>query len=404
MATGSQLQPGRSMLPDSTSFLAYPSWEGESLAFTPWPKAEVQQSLPHTVPQGLAEAVRHQRTAFREIATGWVTEFRQSPDAQEAVAIALGLSGDRAAIDALQRARLLAREPEDRLRLAASEVWARIKFSIPTDVEDIQAARAMADSLLEARDRQHPLQPRMLASLAALTGRAELAASLSSDARVVDEWGLEPALAQAPVPAFFVFASLGGPCDTLRTLEQAVARSIERSASPSERIGLSLFALAYPASFAFPDCQLGSITTLAGHGDKLINAQDAILRGDTAGVRANLTDIQDSRANARQLPEILTLDALYPEAQLIARIGDRQAAIRWLDPTLGALARVAPQIFADALRAGPLVRALAFRADLAARVGDTAGARQYASIVVALWSDADPFLQETVERMRRLLR
>ncbi|HSM15502.1 MAG TPA: serine/threonine-protein kinase, partial [Gemmatimonadales bacterium] len=401
MATGNQLQAGRSLRPDSARFLAYPSWQADSLAFTPWPEGEVQQGLPRTVPQGLAAAVWHQRSAFHEIATSWVTDFPQSPDAQEAVAIALGLSGDRAALGALRRARSLAREPEDRLRLAASEVWAEIKFSIPSDADGVRAARALADSLLEARNRQHPLEPRVLASLAALTGRARLAATLSSDERIVQEWGLPPALAQAPLPAFFVFAALGGPCDTLRTLERSVALSIERSASPPHA-GLTLFALAYPATFAFPDCRLESISTLAGREDNLLNAQAAYLREDTAAVRRILSGIQNGRRNARQMPEVLTLDALYPEAALLAGMGDRQAAISWLDPTLGALARVAPQIFADALRAGPLVRALALRADLAASVGDTTGARRYANIVVVLWSDADPFLQETVERMRRL--
>jgi hypothetical protein len=275
-----------------------------------------------------------------------------------------------------------------------------IKFSIPTDLEGVHAARVLADSLLEARAGRDPLEPRMLASLAALTGRARLAATLSQDQRVVEEWEL-PAHLASTVPAFFVFAALGGPSDTLRALEQAVAQALEQSGMAAS---LQMFALAYPATIAFPDHPLESISALAGNDDILVDAQAAYLRGETDTVRALLMRIQETRGPALRLPEVLTLDALFPEASLLAALGDERAAIDWLDPTLGTLARTGPQLFADALGAGPLVRALALRAELAASVGDTAGARRYASIVVALWSDADPFLQEAVERMRRLLR
>jgi hypothetical protein len=277
-----------------------------------------------------------------------------------------------------------------------------IKFSIPTDLEGVHAARVLADSLLEAQARQDPLEPRMLASLAALTGRARLAATLSQDHRVVDEWGL-PAPLASTVPAFFVFAAMGGPSDTLRALEQAVSIAVVQSGTPASRVSLQMFALAYPATIAFPDYPLESISALAGKGDNLVDAQAAYLRGEPDTVRAILMRIQATRGPALRLPEVLTLDAVFPEASLLAALGDERAAIAWLDPTLGTLARTGPQLFADALRAGPLVRALALRAELAASVGDTAGARRYASIVVALWSDADPFLQEVVSRMRRLL-
>jgi len=398
MASGNTLQAGRGLPPnDSIRFLAYPSWEGDSLAFVPFPKGEVD------VPRTLGDAVRHQRKAFSEIATSWVTDFPQSPDAHEALAIALELLGNRAALDTLRRARRLATDPQTQLRIAATEAWMQIKFSIPADLEGVRSARALVDSLLAARAGQDPLEPRLLASLAALTGRARLAATLSQDPRVVREWGEVPTLLAQTLPAFFSFAALGGPSDTLRVLERAVAQAIEQSGTPASRASLEMFALAYPATIAFPNHRMESIATLAGNGDSLVDAQAAYLSGDTSTVRTILKLIKQGRSNAQGLPEALSIDALFPEAALLVALGDEQAAIDWLDPTLGALAMTAPQIFADALRAGPLVRALALRAELAARVGDTAGARRYASIVVALWSDADPFLQEVVERMRRLL-
>jgi len=48
------------------------------------------------------------------------------------------------------------------------------------------------------------------------------------------------------------------------------------------------------------------------------------------------------------------------------------------------------------------VRMMAFRADLAAARGQVAIAQRWGSAVAALWSGADPALQPTATRMRRL--
>jgi hypothetical protein len=100
----------------------------------------------------------------------------------------------------------------------------------------------------------------------------------------------------------------------------------------------------------------------------------------------------------------LTLDALFPEAWLLAALGKPREAIDWLDPTLGTLSASAPQAFVDPARAGALVRAMVLRADLAERVGDRAGAARWARIVTVLWANADSFLQPSVQRMDRLAR
>ena len=131
----------------------------------------------------------------------------------------------------------------------------------------------------------------------------------------------------------------------------------------------------------------------------MLDGQAAFLRGDTAAVRRLFAELQTAR---RHLPPAqLTLDALYPEAWLLAALGDEKAAITWLDPTLVSLLSTPPEVFTDPARAGSLVRAMALRADLAERVGDHAVAARWAAAVAAFWSDADPFLQPLVRRMRR---
>ena len=101
-------------------------------------------------------------------------------------------------------------------------------------------------------------------------------------------------------------------------------------------------------------------------------------------------------------PADVTLDALYPEAQLLAMLGDPQSAIAWLDPTLAALSSADPYAFADPVRAASLVRAMVLRADLADHAGDHSAARTWAGAVGVLWSNSDPFLRSVTRRMQAL--
>jgi hypothetical protein len=132
----------------------------------------------------------------------------------------------------------------------------------------------------------------------------------------------------------------------------------------------------------------------------LLSADVALQRGDTAGARTILARLAATR-KAFALPE-LTLDAVYPEAWLLSATGDSAAAIAWLDPTLARL-RLSSSLV-DPVRAAVLVRAMAFRAELASRTGDARTAKLWASAVVELWSGGDTFIQPLVARMRELAR
>lgn len=388
---------GRALPPDTMTFLAYPSWQGDSLAFVPYPTQRFQGA--EVVPGGLGLAVRRERELFHDIATAWVTAFPQSPDAVEAVAVSLGMLGDPTALDTLRRARRLATTAEQNTRLAGAEVWMRLKFSVPSDVAGLRLARALADSVLRARPAPTGREPVVLASLAALTGRAMLAAALSRSPASVADWVIPGPLEHTAGP-LLVFAALGGPLDSLVALERQTDSVIDhRFVAPMQQEARTHW-LGRPAAVAFPTYRFTSLEKLVGGGYDLVDAEAALVRGDTVATQRIFADLAVAR---RALPVAdLSMDALYPETWLLASLGDTQRAIKWLDPTLGALPASAPETFFDAANAGALVRAMALRAELADQTGDRVTAKRWATIVATLWSDADPFLESVVRRMQRL--
>ncbi len=391
------LRQGQAVARDTMRFAAFPSLQGDTVAFVPWPIGELARS--QTTPQATALAVRRERQLFHQIATGWVTAFPHSADALEALAISLEMLGDPGALDTMRRARAFATTPDARVRIAVAEVWMRVRFSIPSDLANVRAALALADSVLEEFPRVDAPEPLLLTSLATLTGRARLAAAYSAQPEAAAEWGVPGPLARSALP-LLTLAALGGPAESLRVLEQSVDSAIDHALAPPLRSSVRLEWLARAATLAFPDYRFRSLAKLTGAGDYLLDAEAAFARGDTTAVRQMFSELQV----ARQLrpPADLALDALYPEAWLRAGIGDDRGAIAWLDPTLAALSATDPETFADPTRAPSLVRSLALRAELADRTGDRVSAVRWAAVVVALWSNADPFLQPLVLRMRRL--
>ncbi len=391
------LRAGRAVPPDTTVFAAYASWQGDTLAFVPYPLQQFGQST--VVPKNAGLAVRHQRELFHDIATAWVTAFPKSADAMEALAISLDLLGDPSALDTLRRARSMVRGPEEGLRAANAEVWMRVRFFTPADLGNIRAARGLADSLLDGSSSGEAREPLLLAALAALTGRAALGATLTRSPSASADRGVPPALTRTALPLLF-FAALGGPVDSIERLERQVDSAIEASIPATQRLRARLEWLARPATLVFSDFRLETLPKLFGTGDDLLDAQEALARGDTTGVRHKFAEWHLARRYSD--PAELPFDALLPEARLLVVMGDDRGAAGWLDPTLSSLPETAPEMFADLPRAGALVRAFALRAEIAERLGDRATAKRWAAVVSELWANADPFLQPLVRRMRRL--
>lgn len=274
-----------------------------------------------------------------------------------------------------------------------------VKFAIPGDLDGLRRARTMADSILQQNNTANSAEPRLLATLAALTGRGYRAAQLSLAPAMLEAWGVPPGLMKAA--PLRIYAAMGQPGDSLQVLERQVAAAIDQDIALSERQEIKLEWLAFPATLAFPEHQLRSISTLDGKGDILLSAQAAFARGDSAAVRRVLQGLKQTRTRVR--PSDMALDNLFLEAWLLAALGDPGAAAQWMDPTFDAIASSPPQLFSEPYRVGPIVRAMALRADLAHQLGDRTGAKRWASAVVALWSGADDVLQPLVRRMGALV-
>ena len=103
-------------------------------------------------------------------------------------------------------------------------------------------------------------------------------------------------------------------------------------------------------------------------------------------------------------PSDVSLEGLYPEAWLLARLGDDAGAARRLDPTLESLPRAAPEMLDNPVAAAALVRAMILRAQLANQTGNSRAAATWGAAVRILWAHADAFLQPMVQEMTRLAR
>ncbi|MFL5514845.1 MAG: protein kinase domain-containing protein, partial [Gemmatimonadales bacterium] len=175
-----QIRQGFALTPDTVRLGAFPSIDGDSLAFIPRPLADVLTPKPEAIPASLSVAVTRNRELMREIATTWVRAFPNRADAHETLALVLetlgelsaGRSKDFSALGEIRRARRMAVLPRDPLRLANIETRFLVKS------EPMEAARALADSVLRVNPNPRMDDARQLRGLAALTGRVHWAANL----------------------------------------------------------------------------------------------------------------------------------------------------------------------------------------------------------------------------------
>jgi serine/threonine-protein kinase len=397
MTSSDQLRPGVGMPPDTTHFLAYPTWQGDSLSFVPQPAQSFHAARGGTMSSAVNDAVLHQRQRFHQVATMWRAAVPQSVHALEAVSVALELLGDASALDTLRIARRRATTANDQIRMGVSEVWMRLKFSLPTGNAAVVIARDLADSLLAAHRPSDPQEASLLGSLAALRGRAVLAATYS---RMADLRSVPTAIAQT-APALVAYAAMGGPVDSLHALEQFVERAIVSSLVGTEREAARSVWLIRAAALAVPNHQFESVPLMAA-GSYRVRLLSAWRNRDLIGAQRTLADLRNERQRGSIRPWDVTTDGLYAEAAILAALGDERGAIVWMAPTLDSISFGVSGAFANIPRAGSLMRAMALRAELEDRVGDKVAARKWAKSVAILWSGADDFLKPTVARMKRL--
>jgi tRNA A-37 threonylcarbamoyl transferase component Bud32/tetratricopeptide (TPR) repeat protein len=394
--SGPRLRAGHAVPPDTTRFRAWPTWDGDSLAFVPFPVAQfdvADRGMSHSA--AVDNAILEERHHFVQIARGWRSQLSQSAEAAEAVARSLDLLGNASAFDTLRLARRLSQDGVDRLRLGALEVLMRVKYSAPSDLDQLNAARALADSLLVGYTPADPTGMKLFASLAVLTGRINLAARYS---RSKEASALAPALDRS-APSLLTFSAAGGPVDSLKNSEAAVWRAITTSVLPSDRESAISQWLARPAFLAIPNYRFATSKQFR-QNRRFENLVAAWEQNDLAQAQRVVGDLRDQRRRGGVRARDVTIDAVYGEAAVLASLSDTRGAIAWLDPVIDSISFVSPEQLADVARAGPLVRSMALRADLAHAIGDSAAASKWARAVVILWSSADDFLMPVVARMR----
>ncbi|HMU61747.1 MAG TPA: serine/threonine-protein kinase [Gemmatimonadales bacterium] len=391
---------GQGVPPDPSSFYAFPGWAGDSLVLYPLVLGE--KGLMAGPKAGTtAEAVRRQRQRLYDIARGWVTEYPASADALQALAVSLQLLGDRSALDTLEVARRLAQTPDETIRVATSEIWMRVLFYTPSGLLELRAARRLADSLLANAPADGSVEPMLLASLAALTGKAHLAARLGRSLNIRERPDTPPPLVGLGI-TFLTYAAMGGPVDSLDLLARQVSDALGAAMDGEASLRAREMWLHLPILVGFPSYQFPQVSGFTAGDGGLLDADAAYLRGDPTAAWQALTVYRRSQSAGQAFE--MTIDVGYGTAWLMAALGRPDSAAAYLDDLLTALPRAQPQFFLEVYQAGPLVRAMALRAELADQLGDRKAARNWATAVIALWSGADAFLQPVVERMKEVAR
>jgi hypothetical protein len=197
-----------------------------------------------------------------------------------------------------------------------------------------------------------------------------------------------------------VYSAVGGPTDSIRTLERSIAAELQ-SAVISSRYAAKLYQLfAQPAALSYPVLPFERTADLGDSRNPVLYAQARLSMGDTIGARAVFPQMKVGRGLSR--PADFTLDITYPAAWMLAALGDPKEAVEWLEPVLNAAKGYPPQVISRVANAGGLMRGLLLRAELADLAGDTATARRWRTPVEILWQNADPSLRPFLHGRRTL--
>jgi eukaryotic-like serine/threonine-protein kinase len=399
MYTAANIRRRGKPLGDTTTFRAAPSWLGDTLAFVPYPQHEEAARPGRRRWHTTVEAVDHQRGLFREIAASWRSAYAASPETLEAMAVALELQGDSTAIDTLRAARRMTDDEATRRRLAASEVLLLLKFGVPDNAGALGAARTLADSLLRTSSKEDAGNAEIMASLAAMTGRAHTAARLAR--RTAQPSGGIGARTAARERALLAYASMGAPADSIRRLEQNIVSDIRSTVAAEKQPEMLFKLLNHAAGLSFPVYSFAMHPQIVPFGNVLLRAQLEYVRNNPDSARAILVNLGRTMQGVR--PADRTIDVVYPVACLLVSLDDPATAMSWLEPVLNGAPMYPPDYLSRFANAGAFMRALLLRAELARRSGDAVEAARWERPVDILWANADPGLKEAIKASHRRL-
>jgi tetratricopeptide (TPR) repeat protein len=392
---------GRAAPPDTGQFQAWPALVHDTLVFLPY---RVSESYARAAPASQGAAVARAREILAEVVRHWVTAFPADARAHATLGVVYelqGMLGD-SALEQVRQALRLETDPGARARLVMDEIRLHLKLL------EFGAARRLADSLLQATAPSSPGVAFQLACAAALTGRANETAEFLANSGAFSVFRLpagSPAdqLRPAETAALRLlgFSALGVPVESIVVNERRVDTLVRRWVADRRLVAGVRFALLEKARMdAFPTRGWSEV---AGPSDGffLNEAQAALARGDTAAARAPLDtaakQVQEAFTSADLQPELT-----YQEGFLWAAVRDTAAAEAFLDLSLENLPAAPAKLLSGPVDAASLVRAMALRAQLAARRGDPARARRWAAAVDTLWSGGDPEIRAFASRLKSL--
>ena len=381
---------------DSSLFYGRLGFVKDTLVLVPYPWRSMGRA---STPPGAEPARRERRMEFRRIVRGWSTAFPRSAGAKRAVAHALELLGDPAAIDTMRLARKLAADRPRRLELAVEEVLLLVKFGIPDRPDLITRARTLSDSLFsEARDLSAD-EARSLVPAAALLGRCGMVNSLARQG--TPPTGRLSTSSQLLLEAeiHLIHVVLGCPVEapivSLRGLATMItAEQTRRGNEASAHLDANL--LYRPALLAMD----ADILARVQRSRKALVISAALYAARNEHQRARVAlDSSDRAAITRPTP-----DVGLAKARLWLVLGDTARSAQVLDQVFGAgLSELDPRSLRFAGVAASLSAAIALRADVAHATRDSAARRRWAAIAVELLGSADASVQPITERMRRYL-
>jgi hypothetical protein len=305
-------------------------------------------------------------------------------------------NGRYSALAALERARMLSTDADQRLRLAIADLRLHLKLG------DFARSAALADSLLRVHHDPTPVQAGLLSAVAAYAGHADLAARYDR-MRATPEVTIGapdvPAAGDA-LSALEMRAALGICDDSVQVLIGSIDRTLASYVDPARRDAVRGRLMERALMLAGP-CRNGrSALEITVPSAPVVRAEQLIARGDLQGARRMMDSIATARRTMQ--PGAMSLDVAVLDAWVHDAYGDTRGAADRLDVVLSALPALTPYVLADPAMAAAVGRSMALRAELAGRLADPATAAIWAGRVLTLWAHADANMEPVRRRMRLL--
>ncbi|MEP6508319.1 MAG: serine/threonine-protein kinase, partial [Gemmatimonadales bacterium] len=390
------------------SFVALAVLLGDTISFDPYISSGAGAPL-RADAEGQTRLVARNLTWMRSLTVAWTKASPGDPSIQETLSGVLEASGNLdgaggSALESIRAARLAAISHNkgtvdyyEQMRLASANVRILLRLA------RFHEARLLADSALSWKsstpldDDTQALADNLLSGLLALTGRQrrQLEIEQKYASEYVVRFGTEKKTLSADLGADVAklnsYAIFGGPLDSLVALDKRIRENIESLVSQSQLDEFRRSVLTRPLSLAVEAVGVRPIASLGPSSDQFIKAIRAIDAGNPDRAR-QLADSLDA-FHAGVAPGEMTMDAVLQEAWLRATLGDEQKAVHSLDRALRGLSKAPVTLLQDATMAAALVRAMQFRADLAAKGGDEVNRKRWSSAAQELWMNADPAIK-----------